>query len=89
MVQALALLVIGNSDITRPEHMAELFRLLGGVSRDNERLPTAHLAMLPGTVHISSIYQVEWLASMTNAFLDAPMPESGHRRFTPGRGGTG
>ena len=89
MVQALALLVIGNSDITRPEHMAELFRLLGGVSGDNEKLPTAHLAMLPGTVHISSIYQVEWLASMTNAFLDAPMPESGHRRFTPGRGGTG
>lgn len=89
MVQALALLVIGNSDITRPEHMAEMFRLLGGVSRDNERLPTAHLAILPGTVHISPIYQVEWLASMTNAFLDAPMPETGHRRFTPDRGPSG
>lgn len=50
--------------------------------------PTAHLAILPGTLHISPIYQVEWLASMTNAFLDAPMPENGHRRFTPDRGGT-
>lgn len=76
-IQAPTLLVIGDSDITRPEHMVEMFRLLGGgVSGDNQGMPNSQLAILPGTSHVSLIFRVEWLSSMVNEFLDKPMPEN-------------
>jgi len=77
-LQAPTLLVIGDSDIVRPEHAVEIFRLLGGgVAGDVAGLPRSQLAILPGTTHITVAYRGEWLASMINEFLDAPAPASG------------
>jgi pimeloyl-ACP methyl ester carboxylesterase len=71
------LLIIGDSDIVRPEHAVELFRLLGGgVVGDVAGLPNAQLAVLPGTTHLTLVERAEWLLSMITAFLDAPMPEA-------------
>jgi pimeloyl-ACP methyl ester carboxylesterase len=69
------LLVIGDSDIVRPEHAVELFRLLGGgVAGDLAGLPRSQLAVLPGTTHITLMHRADWLASMVAEFLDAPAP---------------
>jgi pimeloyl-ACP methyl ester carboxylesterase len=72
------LLVIGDSDIVRPEHTMEMFRLLGGgVPGDLVGLPRSQLAVLPGTTHVMVPERAEWLGSMVLAFLDAPTPEPG------------
>ena len=72
-----ALIVIGDSDIVRPEHVMEMFRLLGGgVPGDLVGLPRSQLAMLPGTTHVMIPDRAEWLGSMVLAFLDAPLPET-------------
>ncbi len=72
-----ALLIIGDSDIVRPEHVVEMFRLLGGgVAGDLVGLPRSQLAVLPGTTHVTLVDRAEWLTSMILAFLDAPMPET-------------
>jgi pimeloyl-ACP methyl ester carboxylesterase len=77
-LQAPTLLVIGDSDIVRPEHAVEMFRLLGGgVMGDVAGLPRSQLAILPGSTHITVAYRGEWLASMIDEFLDAPEPEAG------------
>jgi pimeloyl-ACP methyl ester carboxylesterase len=76
-VKAPTLLIIGDSDIVRPEHVVEMFRLLGGgVVGDLVGLPRSQLAVLPGTTHVTLVDRSEWLASMITAFLDAPMPET-------------
>jgi pimeloyl-ACP methyl ester carboxylesterase len=47
------LLIIGDSDIVRPEHTMEMFRLFGGgVVGDIVGLPASQLAVLPGTSHV-------------------------------------
>ncbi len=72
-IQAPTLLVIGDSDVVRPEHTVEMFRLLGGgVAGDLAGLPNARLAVLPSTTHVSIIERTDWLAAMTSEFLDAP-----------------
>jgi len=72
-----ALLIVGDSDIVRPEHVVEMFRLLGGgVAGDLVGLPRSQLAILPGTTHVMIADRAEWLTSMVLAFLDAPMGES-------------
>jgi len=76
-IKAPTLLIIGDSDIVRPEHAVEMFRLLGGgVAGDNAGLPNSQLAVLPGTTHVTVVTHVDWLVSMITAFLDAPMPEA-------------
>jgi pimeloyl-ACP methyl ester carboxylesterase len=79
-VQALdvpVMIVVGDSDIVRPEHAAEFFRLVGGgVAGDLAGLPKSRLAILPGTTHVTLINRVDWLVSMVAEFLDAPVPES-------------
>src|SRR5713226_5345352 len=48
-IKAPTLLIAGDSDIVRPEHVVEMFRLLGGgVSGDHVGLPNVQLAVLPG-----------------------------------------
>jgi pimeloyl-ACP methyl ester carboxylesterase len=72
-VKAPMLLIIGDSDIVRPEHVVEMFRLLGGgVVGDLVGLPRSQLAVLPCTTHVTLVERAEWLASMITAFLDAP-----------------
>jgi pimeloyl-ACP methyl ester carboxylesterase len=76
-IQSPTLLIIGDSDLIRPEHAVEMFRLLGGgVFGDMPPgLPDSQLAILPGTSHVTAVYQTDLLLSMIPAFLDAPMPE--------------
>jgi pimeloyl-ACP methyl ester carboxylesterase len=75
--EAPALLIIGNSDVIRPEHAVEMFRPLGGgVVGDLAGLPYSKLAVLPGTTHISLMERADWLLSMIGKFLDAAMPEA-------------
>jgi pimeloyl-ACP methyl ester carboxylesterase len=70
------LLIIGDSDLIRPEHAVEMFRLLGGgVFGDMPPgLPDSQLAILPGTSHVTLKDQVDLLLAMIPRFLDAPMP---------------
>jgi pimeloyl-ACP methyl ester carboxylesterase len=76
-ITAPTLLIIGDSDIVRPEHVVALFRLLGGgVMGDLAGLPRHQLAILPGTTHVTVADQVDLLVPMIRAFLDAPMPEA-------------
>jgi pimeloyl-ACP methyl ester carboxylesterase len=77
-IKAPTLLIIGDSDIVRPEGAVEMFRLLGGgVIGDLAGLPRSQLAVLPGTTHITLVHRADWLVSMVGEFLDAPMPEAG------------
>jgi pimeloyl-ACP methyl ester carboxylesterase len=76
-IKAPMLLVIGDGDIVRPEHVAQMFRLLGGGGpADLTGLPPSQFAVLPGTTHITLVDRRDWLVSMTTAFLDAPMPKA-------------
>lgn len=69
-IGAPVLLIVGDSDIVRPEHVVEMFRLLGGgVAGDIHGLPRAQLAVLPGTTHVTVMRRHDWLVSMTAAFL--------------------
>jgi hypothetical protein len=66
------MLITGDSDIVRPEHSVEIFRLLGGgVIGDLAGLPRSRLAILPGTTHITLVQRADWLSSMVGEFLDA------------------
>jgi pimeloyl-ACP methyl ester carboxylesterase len=83
-----ALLIIGDSDIVRPEHVVEMFRLLGGgVAGDLVGLPRSQLAVLPGTTHVTLVDRAEWLSSMILAFLDTPMPETPETNVRASAGG--
>lgn len=74
-IKAPALIIVGDSDISRPEHAVEMFRLLGGgVAGDYTGLPNSQLAVLPGTTHVALINRADLLLSIVTAFLDAPMP---------------
>jgi pimeloyl-ACP methyl ester carboxylesterase len=75
-ITAPTLLIIGDSDLVRPEHAVEMFRLLGGgVFGDTPAgLPDSQLAILPGTSHVSLVNRSELLVPMITSFLDAPMP---------------
>jgi pimeloyl-ACP methyl ester carboxylesterase len=77
-IQALTapvLLIIGDSDIVRPEHVVKMFRLLGGgVIGDITGLPASQLAVLPGTSHTGLLDRVAWLQSMILEFLGSPEP---------------
>jgi pimeloyl-ACP methyl ester carboxylesterase len=77
-ITAPTLLIFADSDIVRPEHAVEMFRLLGGgvpggLSADPA--PTAQLAFLPGTNHGTIVLApAEPLLAMIETFLAAPMP---------------
>ncbi|MCE7982483.1 MAG: alpha/beta hydrolase [Caldilinea sp. CFX5] len=76
-ITAPTLIVIGDSDVVRPEHAVDLFRLLGGgVFGDLAGLPASQLAVLPGTTHVGMVERADWLVPMITAFLDAPLPAS-------------
>ncbi|HEY3227699.1 MAG TPA: alpha/beta hydrolase, partial [Roseiflexaceae bacterium] len=56
-IKAPTLLIFGDSDLVRPEHAVEMFRLLGGgVFGDMPPgLPASQLAVLPGTSHVTVV----------------------------------
>lgn len=77
-ITAPTLLIFADSDIVRPEHAVEMFRLLGGgvpggLSADPA--PTAQLAFLPGTNHGTIVLEpTAPLLALIEVFLTAPMP---------------
>jgi pimeloyl-ACP methyl ester carboxylesterase len=72
-LSAPTLIIIGDSDGTRPEHAVELFRLRGGgVFGDMAGLPAAQLAIVPGTTHVGMLDRAAWLLQLIPPFLDAP-----------------
>jgi pimeloyl-ACP methyl ester carboxylesterase len=75
-LKAPTLLVVGDSDLVRPEHAVEMFRLRGGgVFGDMPPgLPASQLAVLPGTSHVSIVDRADLLLAIVPPFLDAPMP---------------
>jgi pimeloyl-ACP methyl ester carboxylesterase len=76
-IKSPTLIVIGDSDLVRPEHAVEMFRLLGGgVFGDMAPLPKSQLAILPGTSHVSILQRARWVVPMIEEFLDKPMPEA-------------
>lgn len=76
-IKAPTLVMIGDSDLIRPEHAVEMFRLFGGgIFGDTPAgLPNSQLAILPGTSHVSIADRTDWLVSMINEFLDAPIKD--------------
>jgi pimeloyl-ACP methyl ester carboxylesterase len=77
-LHAPVLLVIGDSDIVRPEHVAEMFRLLGGgVMAEVSGFADSQLAILPRTSHVGLLDRVEWLSSMALAFFERADSERG------------
>jgi pimeloyl-ACP methyl ester carboxylesterase len=76
-IKAPTLLIIGDSDLVRPEHAVEMFRLLGGgVFGDTPAgRPNSQLAVLPGTSHVTAVYRADLLLAIIPPFLDAPMSE--------------
>ncbi|WP_280445320.1 alpha/beta fold hydrolase [Nocardia brasiliensis] len=77
-IKAPTLTVIGDSDIVRPEHAVEMFRLFGGgIMGDTPAgLPNAQLAILPGTTHVTLVHRPDLLLPMIPAFLDAPVKDT-------------
>jgi pimeloyl-ACP methyl ester carboxylesterase len=77
-IKAPTLLVIGDSDLVRPEHAVEMFRLLGGgVFGDTPAgLPASQLAVLPGTSHVTLVDRADLLLALIPPFLDAPVPQT-------------
>ncbi|HEY0738639.1 MAG TPA: alpha/beta hydrolase [Herpetosiphonaceae bacterium] len=76
-IKAPTMLILGDSDVVRPEHALEMFRLLGGgVCGDLSGLPNARLAVLPGTTHVAVIEQIDLLVAIILPFLDAPLPDA-------------
>jgi pimeloyl-ACP methyl ester carboxylesterase len=78
-ITAPTLVVLGDSDVVRPEHAVALFRLLGGgVPSDLiGSLPTSQLAILPGTTHRSIVGErADQLLAVVAPFLAAPMPDA-------------
>lgn len=60
-ITAPTLVVCGDSDVMRPEHAVQEFRLL----------PHGQLAVLPGTGHMELTARTAWLVPMIEEFLDA------------------
>ena len=71
------MLVFGDADSVRPEHVVEFFELLGGEKKDGgwdgSGISNARLAILPGLTHYN-IFSSPALAPMAVPFLDGPMP---------------
>lgn len=75
-LNAPVLLIIGDSDIVRPEHTVDMFRLLGGgVMAEVSGFSESQLAILPRTSHVGLLDRAEWLLSMVTEFLEASMPK--------------
>jgi pimeloyl-ACP methyl ester carboxylesterase len=73
-LQMPVMLVWGDSDMMRPEHMVEFYKLLGGGQRDagwaGENMSKNRLAILPGVTHYN-ITESPALPATVLPFLDA------------------
>ena len=75
-IEAPTLVVSGDSDVVRPEHSVEIFRLLGGgPTPDFMGASDDQLAILPGASHLGVIEQVDLLMAIVPKFLDRGVQE--------------
>jgi pimeloyl-ACP methyl ester carboxylesterase len=76
-IKSATLLVFGDADAIRPEHMVQFFELLGGGKKDGgwdgSGISNARLAILPGLTHYNIISSAV-MASTVTRFLEDPMP---------------
>ncbi len=76
-ITAPVLIIVGDSDVVRLEHVVELFRMLGGgVMGDLAGLPKSQLAVLPGTSHFMPpgsgvLDRADLIHAMIRPFLEA------------------
>jgi pimeloyl-ACP methyl ester carboxylesterase len=76
-ITAPVLIIVGDSDVVRLEHVVELFRMLGGgVMGDLAGLPKSQLAVLPGTSHFippgsGVLDRADLMLAMIRPFLEA------------------
>jgi pimeloyl-ACP methyl ester carboxylesterase len=71
-IKAPVLLMVGDADVVRLEHVVQMLHLLGGgVPGDIVGLPRSQLAILPGTTHVTIIGRTDWLLSMVTPFLNS------------------
>lgn len=64
------LLMFGDADMVTPEHMADMFRLMGGgVMGDLEPIPRVTLAILPASSHVGVMGRTDWQAAFIVPFL--------------------
>jgi pimeloyl-ACP methyl ester carboxylesterase len=75
-IAAPTMIVAGDSDIVRHDHLIEFFRLRGGgVMGDLSGMPASQLAILPGTSHYippgnGLLDRADWLLALLPQFLD-------------------
>ena len=69
------MLVFGDADMIRPEHIVQFYQLLGGGLRDagwtREHMPKNRLAILPNVTHYE-MGTTPALASTVLSFIDGP-----------------
>ena len=74
-ITAPTLLIFGDADSVRPEHIVEMFQLRGGGKQDagwdGSKMPHSRLAVLPATLHYN-IFDSPLLLPVLTPFLDAP-----------------
>jgi pimeloyl-ACP methyl ester carboxylesterase len=68
-IRAPVLVMIGDRDIVRPEHAAEIYALM----------PNAQLAVLPGVDHFAPVNEPDKINALITAFFEAPMAEAAAR----------
>jgi pimeloyl-ACP methyl ester carboxylesterase len=72
-IKAPVMLVFADADAVRPEHIVEMYKLLGGGQRDagqdGKQRPVARLAIVPGTIHYN-LQGDERVAQLVAPFLD-------------------
>lgn len=72
-ITAPTLLVAADSDIVRPEHTVQMFRLLGGGKvGDIEGMPQSQLAIVPGTSHTTLVQAADVVLPVVTDFLAEP-----------------
>lgn len=71
------LIIAGDADVATPEHMVNMFRLLGGgVMGDmGKPLPSSRLAIMPATAHTAVITQPDLLLAFIAPFLKGVTPK--------------
>jgi pimeloyl-ACP methyl ester carboxylesterase len=76
-VKTPVLLIAGDEDGYRLEHIVSLFRLLGGGAMGDmgKPLPASRLAIVPGTSHTAVFTQVDVVMRFVEPFLNGETPK--------------
>jgi pimeloyl-ACP methyl ester carboxylesterase len=70
-IKAPALIIAGDADIVQPEHVVELYQLMGGGGVGELGMPKSQLAILPGTMHTALTTKTNLLMAMIPEFLQS------------------